>query len=43
LVNFDAMGPGHFGDDSSNDCLIGPLIVPISCFKQHKNAGSPSV
>jgi hypothetical protein len=25
-------------DDSGKDCLIGTLIVPISCFKQPKNA-----
>jgi hypothetical protein len=29
LCNFRRHRPGHFGDDFSNDCLIGALIVPI--------------
>jgi hypothetical protein len=33
------MGSGHFADDSSNNCLIKALIVPIWRFEQPKNAG----
>jgi hypothetical protein len=33
------MGSDHFADDSSNNCLIAALIVPICRFEQPKNAG----
>jgi hypothetical protein len=32
------MGSSHFADDSSNNCLIAALIVPICRFEQPKNA-----
>src|SRR5260370_1787290 len=43
LGNFDTMGPGHFGDDSSNNVLLLPLLLPLCCLKQPTHAAAPRV